>query len=66
MIPQYYRIAVCSACKVDVTERGFKLCRTCLDKMRRARAESPEYRAKLVLRYHTTGSLYTYKEKGEE
>lgn len=65
MIPKYYRLAVCSSCKVDVTERGFKLCNTCLDKQRAGRAANPDYRAKLIERFRTTGSLYRPEERIE-
>jgi hypothetical protein len=65
MIPQYYRIAVCKWCKVDVTDRGFKICATCLEKQQAARVANPEYRAKLVQRYHNTGSLYRPEERIE-
>lgn len=63
MIPKYYRVAVCSSCRVDVTQRGFKICAGCLDTRRAARAQNPDYRARLLLRYRTTGSLYSHKER---
>ncbi len=58
-----YRVAVCSRCKVDVTVRGYKLCEGCLESMRQARAQNPDYRAKLIQRYRETGSLYSFKER---
>ncbi len=53
-----FHVNVCSGCKKDVAARGYKLCDTCLEQRRAAKARNPEWRAKLVISYHTRGTLY--------